>query len=80
MRVPVLNLFAKIETPERAVEEAPLSAMDASNLALDLAAERKPDRSTAEHQMPSGGRCPNCRRGTEPSSRMCWCGYRLQVS
>ncbi len=80
MRMPVLNPFAKIETPERAMGDAPLSATEASNLARDLTAEGKPDRKTAERQTPSGGRCPNCRRKTEPSSRMCWCGFRLQVS
>ena len=79
MRVPVLNLFAKIEAPEKAVEDAPLSATEASDLARHLAAERKPDRNTAERHLPSSDRCPNCRRKTEPSSRMCWCGYRLQV-
>ncbi len=80
MRVPVFNLFAKIETPERAVEDAPLSATEASDLARHLAAERKPDRNTAGRQLSWSGRCPNCKRKTEPSSQMCWCGYRLQVS
>ncbi len=80
MRVPVRNLFAKIETPEKAVEDAPLSATEASNLAEHLAAERKPDRNTTERQAASGGRCPNCGRRAEPSSHMCWCGFRLQVS
>lgn len=80
MRVPVFNLFTRIETPERAVEDAPLSVTEASDLARHLAAERKPDRDTAGRQLSSSGRCPNCKRKTEPSSQMCWCGYRLQVS
>ena len=73
MRVRVFNRFARIENPEMAVEETPLSAMDASDLVLHLAAERN----TAKREMPSSGTCPNCKRKTEPSSRMCWCGYRL---
>ncbi len=79
MRMPVLHLFAKIETPEKAVDDAPLSATEASSLAQHLAAERTPDRNTVEDETPRSSRCPNCGRKAEPSSHMCWCGYRLQV-
>ena len=77
MGMPRFGLFARMGNLERAVGEAPLSATDASNPALHRTTERKPDRNTTEHNMSWSGICPNCRRKTEPSSQMCWCGYRL---
>jgi len=70
MRVPVLSRFTK---------EAPLSAIDVSNLARHLAIEKRSGMSTAEHNTAASNTCPNCNRKNEPSSRMCWCGYRLQA-